>query len=314
MSHFQPESFGAGSQGNFNQSFGSPAQSQGAFGGGFIQGSPGSNFGGSPVPFTQSTQQRKRDSQSLLPVTIKQLNDAAPGAANKEARLKIDGKQLAQITLVGVILQVDFQSTNVTYMIDDGTGKLNVKVYIDSEDENSSKHAQYRVNTYVRVIGNYRVFNSVVSVIGFQLIPVNDFNEITFHILQVISCHLKNTKGANAASQQQGTPTGAAIGNNMNFSSSSPAPGLNRGNFIPNSGPMQQGCGELPGFSDVQKQVMGVFSNDRSDTGVHIDNVCQHLPHIPRPEIMKAIEFMSDEGHLYSTVDENHFKSTDADT
>jgi len=312
MSHFQPESFGGGSQGNFNQSFGSPAPSQ-QFGGGFIQGSPGNSFGGSPGAFTQSTQ-KKRDTQSLLPVTIKQLNDAAP-QAESTGRIKIDGKELAQITLLGVILQVDLQPTNINYMIDDGSGKIQVKVYIDSEDENNSTHTQWREQMYVRVIGNYRVFNGNVNVIGFQLIPVTDFNEITFHMLQVISCHLKNTKGAAAQQQSGGMGVG---GNQLNFSS--PGQAVNNNNNFAAGGmgggaaaQQQGGVDPLTGFNDVQRQVIGIFNQDKSDAGIHIDRVCQALPHIPKPEIMKTIEFMSNEGHLYSTIDEHHFKSTDAD-
>lgn len=311
MSHFRPESFGAGSQGNFNSTFDSPGQSQ--MGGGFID-SPGTASPG----FSQATQRRK-DTQSLLPVTVKQLNDASPSDNNPaDTRLKIDGKEIAQITLVGIILHVKVQPTNVEYMIADGTGTIDVKVYIDSDDENNARHKQWREHTYVRVIGNYRSFRGSFNVIGFTLIPITDFNEITFHMLQVISCHLKNTKAA-AAGLSQGSfnPTG---GRNLNFSSPMQPVGgnnaFNQSNSIQgshsqfnngNNNPMYQD------FSPVQKEVMMIFNADKTDTGVHLEEVYNKLQHINRKDIHKAIETMSEEGHLYSTIDENHFKSTDSD-
>lgn len=269
--------------------------------------------------FRKLHNKKKRDTQSLLPVTIRQLHDAKPSAQDPtDSRLKIDGKEVAQITLVGLILQVNVQATNVEYMIDDGTGKIKVKVYIDSDDDNSARHKQWREQTYVRVIGNYRSFRDDASVIGFTLIPVTDFNEITFHMLQVISCHLKNTK----ANQSHGSiaPT---EGNRLNFSSPMQPVGGNNAFNNSNNLAMQGSHNQLnnnsnsggiyAGFSPVQKQVMMIFNADKTDTGVDLADVIRQLSHIPKTDIMKAVESMSDEGHLYSTIDEHHFKSTDCD-
>jgi hypothetical protein len=49
--------------------------------------------------------------------------------------------------------------------------------------------------SYVRVFGNLRPTPGGRSVVGFQLLPITDFNEITFHYLEVIAVHLRNTQG-----------------------------------------------------------------------------------------------------------------------
>jgi len=186
---FQANSFGGGGDNNFsgggdnNDSY---SGSQFASGG-FVNG----DSNGSPT-FSQSQSSpsaKKRDAQSLTPVTIKQLHNLE----SKDSKFKLDGKDLAQVTFVGVILSCEHQQTNLNYMIDDGTGKMNVRLYIDLEDENQREDKE---NTYVRVIGNLREFGGNLSVVGFQLIPIKDFNEITFHSLEVIAVHLRNTKGA----------------------------------------------------------------------------------------------------------------------
>jgi len=261
--------------------------------GGFVNGD---NINGSPT-FSQSQSSpstKKRDAQSLTPVTIKQLQNLE----SKDSKYKLDGKDLAQVTFVGVILSCEQQTTNLNYMIDDGTGKMNVRIYIDSEDETQRSADE---NTYVRVVGNLREFNGGLHVVGFTLLPIKDFNEITFHALEVISVHLLNTKGP---------PGGAAP-----VGGSQPASGSGAQGFSAAPAAAAGGAGGGGGASsggDLQQQVLKVFEADGSDTGASIDSVASQFPTRSKKEIRDAVEFLSDEGHLYSTVDEDHYKSTNA--
>jgi replication factor A2 len=291
---FQAEG-GFGSGGGFGQqqSFGSPQQ-----GGGFVQQG---GFGGSPATMSQASPSggggKKRDAQSLIPITIKQLLEAE----QKDSKFKVDGKLLAQITLVGSILSVDAQATNVTYLIDDGTGKVTVRIYVDSDEEPNQQ--TWSVGSYVRVVGNLRAFNERRSVIGFQLLPITDFNELTFHFLNVIACHLRNTKqapgaGATPAKAGGAPASSSAFGSSQNQAFTSSDAG--------------QAAGGDGSFNNIQNQVLAVFKADsENDQGTSIDAVFQQLPNIPQADIRNAMTFLSDEGHLYTTIDENHFKSTD---
>jgi replication factor A2 len=236
----------------------------------------------------------QRDEQSLVAVTIKQILTAE----HRDSKFKIDGKDVSQVTLVGVILTAEQQPTNITYLVDDGSGKVNVRMYVDMETDAK----MLEPNQYVRVVGNIRVINSgEMSVVGFQVMPITDFNEITFHNLEALSTHLRNTKGpagGNAGGQQGGNmQQQQQMGNNN----------MNNANVINANG----NSGGNGGGDSVQDQVMNIFNQDNSaDAGTHVDQVCQQLSSIPRADILKAIEFLSDEGHLYSTIDEEHFKST----
>ena len=49
----------------------------------------------------------------------------------------------------------------------------------------------------VRVYGHLRVFQGQKSVVAFAVSPVTDFNEITFHILDIVHTHLALTKATN---------------------------------------------------------------------------------------------------------------------
>jgi replication factor A2 len=274
---------------NSNQGFGGGDNSFSSSqfgGGGFV--ADGGDFGGSQSQKSPN-QIKKRDAQTLVPLTIKQLQNSEI----RDSKFKIDGKEVSQITFIGVILTVEAQNTNVNYLIDDGTGKINVRIYIDMDDE-TQKQSQWRENMYVRVIGNLRVFQNGPSVVGFQLIPLTDFNELTFHMLEVIHTHCVNTKTA-----QGGSPAKA------------PAAQSNDSNVISNSNFGNDGGDGA--FSDIQKQVLQVFAQDHNnETGTSIQTVCERLSQFQRHDIQRAIEYLSDEGHLYSTIDEEHYKSTSA--
>jgi len=289
----QANNFGGGGGGNNrSSSFGSnaPAAMDGAAAaaGGFDRGAGMSkSFGNSP----DDKMQKKRDPQTLLPATIKQILTCD----SRDQKFRIDGKDLSQVALVGYVLKVDVQPTNVSYVLDDGTGKITVRLYIDQED--LRKRSAVREGSYVRVIGSVRPYQSEKSVVGFQLIPVTDFNEITFHMLDVIHCHLLNTRGApNAGVKSEAGPSGA--GPSSSGSATNPS-GMVVGHDA---------------FTQIQSSILAVFEHQSnlSENGTSVQDVCKSLPQHTPEDIRRAIEFLSDEGHLYSTVDENHFKSTNS--
>lgn len=285
-------------------------------GGGFIDDKVGLTQAG--LSQTQSpSAARKRDEQTLIPVSIKQVM----GAETRDSKFKIDSKDINQITVVGQILTVEQQPTYINYLLDDGSGKINVRLYADSDAA-----APLPEGTYVRVLGNLGSLGSNMSIVGFQVLPVTDFNEITFHALEVIHTHLRNTNapsstppGGAPSSQQLSQGNSLNSNNNMmnnNNMNNNMNMGMGMGN--PNSivGPDGHSAGQggaMDKGSKIQEEVMQVFSRETGDAGTHVDVVCKELSHIPRAEIMKAIDFLSDEGHLYSTIDEMHFGSTAQD-
>merc|ERR1740139_841897 len=53
-----------------------------------------------------------------------------------------------------------------------------------------------------------RAFNQVRSIVAFHIQPLTDFNEYTFHFIEVVHTHLRNTKGS--AAEQGGAPAAGA--------------------------------------------------------------------------------------------------------
>ena len=47
---------------------------------------------------------------------------------------------------------------------------------------------------YVKVIGHLKQFNKLRNVVAFKIRPVEDYNEVTHHLAEVMYCHLASTK------------------------------------------------------------------------------------------------------------------------
>ena len=66
---------------------------------------------------------------------------------------------------------------------------------IENEDISlMQKRSSLRECVYVRVIGELRAFQDQKSVTGNHIKPLDDFNEITYHLLEVIHLHLLHTR------------------------------------------------------------------------------------------------------------------------
>jgi len=64
------------------------------------------------------------------------------------------------------------------------------------QEKSSFRRSECRENTYVRVVGNMKALSEgkLRNVMAFNISPVKDFNEITFHFLDVIYAKLSLDK------------------------------------------------------------------------------------------------------------------------
>jgi len=267
-------------------------------GGGFISGSP--SHDGSPSTDSPSKKSRSGAvNQSLMPVTIKQLFGATQ--AHADDAFKVDNKELNQVTIVGLIAQITESTTNITFAIDDGTGKIEAKIWLDQEDQNDynlQKRSAWKEGIYVRVVGHLRSFHNQRSIVAFRIQPVVDFNEITYHQLEAVYAHLSNTKGVLQAADAPTMTTALSGGGRAD-------PGV-YGSYNNFAKPNQS----TQSFNDLHTQIIQVIRNARSAEGASVSLICQQLKRNEH-EIRRAIDELSGGGHLFSTTDEDHYQITD---
>jgi len=251
--------------------------------------------------------------QSLRPVTILQLMNAFQPHADDV--FKVDNQDIAQITFVGKILTITEQETNINFSVDDGTSIIDVKLWLDSEDKNdfnAQKKSSFREGLYVRVNGSLRSFQQRRSVVAFRLLPVTDFNELTYHLLEVTYVHLYFTKGARSTngntntSHQQNAYSNDSFGNQNSYMQ--PYQQQQQQSY------QQQSYQQPQQFSSLTSLHSGIIqlinsTSAGNKTGAAVDFLCKQLNQ-SEANIRSALDFLVSEGHVYGTIDDDHYQTT----
>jgi replication factor A2 len=98
---------------------------------------------------------------------------------------------------MGIVESVEEHSTSIAFRINDGTGAIDAKLWNDKDVSGgfSAKAVSCRDNTFVKVVGSIREFEGRKHVLIFDITALNDWNELTHHLFQVMLAHLQHTKG-----------------------------------------------------------------------------------------------------------------------
>jgi replication factor A2 len=251
---------------------------------------------------SQAEKEKKpRDKQSLVPMTIKQFLSATKAGVDGD-EWTVDGRAVQQVRVVGNVLKQDKRETKCTYTLEDQTGMVDATMWINAEEEGettAARAARSAPGNYVVVIGQPKEYGGKLYISAYDVRPVDDFNEVTHHFLEAIYSHAKQTHKMN--NPQAAAPVNDSFGA-FNASSAAPAGGAAA---MDTSG----GGGGL-GLSPDQTRVFNYYTAEGTgDEGCNITSVADALG-MPAAAVRNAVDFLSSEGHLYSTIDDDHHKST----
>ncbi|KAL3427252.1 putative replication factor-a protein [Phlyctema vagabunda] len=253
----------------------------GADGGGFVAG--GGGFGGSQGGSQESPSTKTYGKDTLRPVTIKQIIDATQ--PHPEADWKIDGSEVTQLTFVGQIQTLSTQATNTTFKLDDGTGLIEVKQWIDSDADPEKTRPVPTEGQYVHVWGRLKAFNNKRHVGAHVIRAITDYNEVSMHLLEATAVHLYFTRGPiDSAVKSEGSM----------FVDSNAGTG----------GAAAAGGRPLPAMTKNAKRVYDLLlSAPQNNEGLHVHNIAAKL-NMPSSEVFKAGDELLGYGTIYTTVDD----------
>ncbi|KAM6590778.1 replication protein A 32 kDa subunit A isoform X1 [Cannabis sativa] len=264
-------------------------------GGGFMssQSSQLADAGPSPA--------KSRDSHGLIPVTVKQISEAHH-SGDEKSNFVINGVEAANVTLVGMVSDKTERNTDVSLFLDDGTGRIKCRRWVN-ENFDAKEMEGIENGMYVRVNGHVKIFQGTRQLVAFSVRPVSNFDEVSFHFIECIHNYLQSSKSrqpGNADTQPQSadsafsTPV-KSVANGFQIAPSSQLSGQI-------SFDAQKGCDQLV------LDYLQLPSSIGKEKGIHRDELSQQLK-IPVDKIMESIRSLEDEGLIYSTIDEFHFKS-----
>jgi len=243
-----------------------------------------------------SDQKKTYKDKTILSVNVKQIKSAEKGPEG----IKIDSCDIENVRLMGNIISVNEQSTNVEYQVNDGTGTIKVRRWIEKDQPKVEEmYAQCVEGSFVSLVGTIKEYQDELSVQSFRMTVVEDYDQMTHHLLDVILSHNLNLKGpipgsANALAAKSNVTTHNA------YSASSP--GMRVSN---DSG------------SDIEAELMRAIRETglNSEEGTTVDLVFQFLARngakVTKESVQKYISVYHENGVIYGTIDEEHFKSYD---
>uniref|UniRef100_A0A3B5ATZ6 OB domain-containing protein n=1 Tax=Stegastes partitus TaxID=144197 RepID=A0A3B5ATZ6_9TELE len=127
---------------------------------------------------------------SLLPTTVSQLLSASQISNETFALCDLE---LNQVSVVGIIRGFAPFVTNIQYSVDDMTGPpLKVMQWVNTKD--CALMTSVPTGTYVKVTGNLLNFNvsncKCKVLLAKDIRCIKDLNEITSHMLEVVHAHM----------------------------------------------------------------------------------------------------------------------------
>ena len=256
-------------------------------------GGAGGGFSGGSSQ-EQGKTRRSYDEQTLIPVTIRMALEARPEAAEGDGTQVLDdGRKLSSIKLVGAVRSVEDNSTNVVYNIEDGTGLAEVKQWLDDNDCTALQEIRQqttREHIYVKIIGQIKDYEGKKLIVANSVRPLTSANEISHHFLEVVHSAEQHKKMDSIVTP----PAGSTMNDGIGFG----------GQAVTQQTNQDSGNG-------VTGAVLNLFrgSDTSSETGMHIQDVISALGgSFSEAEIRKAVESAAEEGHIYSTISDDHFK------
>ncbi|KAG0337214.1 replication factor A protein 2 [Podila horticola] len=233
---------------------------------------------------------KKQTNHTLRPVTIKQLLNAQQTQADGDFR--IDNVTLGQVTLIGCIRNVNRQSTQHTFQIEDGTGTIDAKRF-PSEDEDPAETSAVDVGTYVRVVGVLKQFGAKFVINTYAIRPIENKDELTYHLLEAIYVHVSSTKSK---------PSGFSGNMNMNTGMSMSSSGQY------NAHGAHHNSGATSGNVMENKILEAIRSHPGHLQGVHRNEIIRLVAPTPADQhvVSELLEQLILDGFLYTGEDESH--------
>ncbi|KAJ8585599.1 replication protein A, subunit RPA32 [Rhizopogon salebrosus TDB-379] len=265
----------------------------GGGGGGFMAGgSPYGSTSGSPG----GAGRKSEIGHSLRPLTAFQLLNATQ--AHSDAEWMLDEIELGQVTIVGHVVSIQSQATNNLYWLDDGTGRIEARHWIDSSIEETGLNI-ITDGSYVRVSGSLKMFGNKRYVNANHIRQVKSPHEIYFHLLEAMSVTLIWEKGpplrpgqTASSTVPQGSVARSVAGSSAYAAQSHPVVDNSQFSHLPK----------------LQYEIVTFIHNQpANEEGVHVGAIARAIGGTALT-ISDALDKLMDDGLVFTTIDDSHFQ------
>ncbi|XP_076750067.1 replication protein A 32 kDa subunit-like [Xylocopa sonorina] len=224
-----------------------------------------------------SSEENIKRVKNIVPVMIRHLTRSS------EDGLRLWGTLIHVVTFVGIVKEIERTPIKMKFEIEDETGCITCLRWLETDKTVSESNIE--LNTYVRVIGYIRQDSENKYVLILKIMPLTNLNELTTHLLEVTNVMLK-------AEKMFYNPVKSS-----NMTKINPAVTTNNDN----------------GFGLTRDQTIVfelVQSKNDTDNGIERHSLEACLPKNILPDLNNIIDFLISEGYIYTTLTDDHFKTT----
>lgn len=217
----------------------------------------------------------------------------------------VDGAPVQSVSVVGKIVRVEEHSLFTLYTLDDGSGRVPAKAWTANEGEaEDPRRASWVEGAYVHAHATLSEVDGQRVLLLVDMRAVEDFNEVTYHLAQIIFQHLHTLKTQAAKAADRAAP---AHGGADAFLGGAGA-GQGWGGAQAGEG---YGAGAAGGAASDQELVKTILRTCDTAEGegltVH-DLVDRSGGKLTAARAQLAVDALQNEGHIYSGGDTDHFK------
>ena len=257
----------------------------------------------------------RKTSKTVLPVNTAMLHKLTHSSLG----LVLQRHKYSSVTIVAFVSDYTESQNKAEFRLKDPFGQsIEVQQWKGVEEDGSQTSRSgppIRNDMLVRAFGHPRkTANSAGPLLlASRILPVTDVNELAMHVLDVLAAHvtLKKrkenvTSGLPAVTGFPGSQATASDSFNNTFTNTSIHQSA-AGAAGPGSAANSQPSVTLSPKDLVLKSI----SKDNSVTGISLTELEAGLKSLNLKTIREAIDFLLNEGHIYTTTDDMHFKSLD---
>ena len=245
---------------------------------------------GSQANTPGGTGEKRKRAQNLCPLKIQDILSA------DEEGIKIEGREIGMVDVVGEVKKIDQTATKTVYTFQDNSGEIDAIHWTDADaTDGGMPGSAVSEGMNGRVIGTVRSQQGKKHIMVFKILPIESNTELESHELECVYVKLK-LRQLNDKENQTIGGEGGGLPNSLLSSNSIGASSMTSTSFA----------------NSKQDAVFKVLSACTREEGLSRDEMLQSLKgRIVRKELDDALDYLSGEGHIYSTTDEDHFKTTD---
>jgi len=271
----------------------------GASGYGASQGNP---FGSQAQTQSPDKRTRQEDKQTCMPATIRMLGDAQKTVQEKGTELQLHGVEVANVTLVGVVEGLSRQAALLEFTLNDGSGRIKVRHYQNSDSAPDSNKDGLTVGRYVSVVGSLRT-SPAVHVSALSLRPVTTADEVSYHMIEVAHAALMMKRGGSRAPVP--SPS-SALPQPQVATSQTPAAAAPATAPAPAAASAPTGPAQATNVRDAVLTVLRSEGESRPE-GVPRATILERLKPSTASSVCAALQELVDAGEAFTTIDDDHF-------